>query len=228
MKHTFISASAICGLLLAAGAQAAVVDFFIDGSLGLTYGSDDYDLDGADITWTFSYDSNASNVGSGSSGSAANATYDALAVDITFTNRPNGAADISLSLDTSGFFNTTNVFSGSDVDKLGTVSGSGVLPDDGFGSEGLAGLMYSDFVFEFANQNFFSGSSPAALPVITNADIAGIFTPAIEDGFASGYDFVSLGISVTNNASVVPVPAAVWLFGSGLLGLLGVAHRSRA
>jgi hypothetical protein len=28
-------------------------------------------------------------------------------------------------------------------------------------------------------------------------------------------------------ASVIPVPAAVWLFGSGLLGLVGVARRSR-
>jgi len=27
------------------------------------------------------------------------------------------------------------------------------------------------------------------------------------------------------SASVVPVPAAVWLFGSGLLGLLGIARR---
>ena len=29
-------------------------------------------------------------------------------------------------------------------------------------------------------------------------------------------------------ASVVPVPAAVWLFGSGLLGLIGVARRKHS
>lgn len=33
------------------------------------------------------------------------------------------------------------------------------------------------------------------------------------------------GTSVTINSTVVPVPAAVWLFGSGLLGLVGVARR---
>jgi len=29
----------------------------------------------------------------------------------------------------------------------------------------------------------------------------------------------------TGNAAIVPVPAAVWLFGSGLLGLIGIAKR---
>ena len=28
-------------------------------------------------------------------------------------------------------------------------------------------------------------------------------------------------------ATVIPVPAAVWLFGSGLLGLVGVARRKK-
>jgi hypothetical protein len=35
----------------------------------------------------------------------------------------------------------------------------------------------------------------------------------------------NLRVSVTTQA--VPVPAAVWLFGSGLLGLIGVARRHR-
>jgi hypothetical protein len=30
------------------------------------------------------------------------------------------------------------------------------------------------------------------------------------------------------NTAVVPVPAAVWLFGSGLLGLVGIARRKKA
>jgi hypothetical protein len=32
----------------------------------------------------------------------------------------------------------------------------------------------------------------------------------------------------SSNATVVPVPAAVWLFGSGLIGLVGVARRKKA
>ena len=42
------------------------------------------------------------------------------------------------------------------------------------------------------------------------------------DGFI---DEVSLQINAINS---VPVPAAVWLFGSGLLGLIGVARRKKA
>ncbi len=41
-----------------------------------------------------------------------------------------------------------------------------------------------------------------------------------------GMSFTSFDYVVTaSGASVVPVPAAVWLFGSGLLGLVGVARR---
>ncbi len=41
--------------------------------------------------------------------------------------------------------------------------------------------------------------------------------------------FSNLAIdNVEVNAQVVPVPAAVWLFGSGLLGLVGVARRKKA
>ncbi|MGB5717515.1 MAG: VPLPA-CTERM sorting domain-containing protein [Gammaproteobacteria bacterium] len=32
----------------------------------------------------------------------------------------------------------------------------------------------------------------------------------------------------TYAAAVVPLPAAVWLFGSGLLGLIGIARRRSA
>ena len=37
--------------------------------------------------------------------------------------------------------------------------------------------------------------------------------------------FVPQGMGYVN---AIPVPAAVWLFGSGLLGLVGVARRKKA
>lgn len=35
------------------------------------------------------------------------------------------------------------------------------------------------------------------------------------------------GIQIGIGSSVVPIPAAVWLFGSGLIGLIGIARRKR-
>ena len=46
-------------------------------------------------------------------------------------------------------------------------------------------------------------------------------------GFNANFDAQSL--TITNySPTVIPVPAAVWLFGSGLLGLVGVARRKKA
>ncbi len=44
-------------------------------------------------------------------------------------------------------------------------------------------------------------------------------------GYAGTMDGMPLSLTIT--PSVVPVPAAVWLFGSGLLGLVGIARRRK-
>lgn len=41
-------------------------------------------------------------------------------------------------------------------------------------------------------------------------------------------DYYFDNISITADVNAVPVPAAVWLFGSGLLGLVGVARKKKA
>ena len=38
----------------------------------------------------------------------------------------------------------------------------------------------------------------------------------------------SIGVFLVRDVSAVPVPAAVWLFGSGLIGLVGFARRKKA
>lgn len=42
-----------------------------------------------------------------------------------------------------------------------------------------------------------------------------------------GYTANSLSAGIANNAYVVPLPAAAWLLGSGLLGLIGLARRCK-
>jgi hypothetical protein len=67
-----------------------------------------------------------------------------------------------------------------------------------------------------ANDNF-------ALP--SNEDIFNAYQDAIFEIYGSGSAFTSGEIS---NVSLVPLPTAVWLFGSGLLGLVGMARRKKA
>lgn len=93
---------------------------------------------------------------------------------------------------------------------------------------GIAGLdVFTGFSVDWRGPNLFSDTTVLAHD-LTVADF--------------GYTRVVFGFnnltseSVIDNASVinfgsvsaVPVPAAVWLFGSGLLGLVGVARRKRA
>lgn len=44
----------------------------------------------------------------------------------------------------------------------------------------------------------------------------------------SGLGGINYRLNLTGTVSAIPVPAAVWLFGSGLLGLVGIARRKKA
>lgn len=78
----------------------------------------------------------------------------------------------------------------------------------------------------FPDQSGLSLSQSATLYGITNQPTSttygisyGLGTVALTGSGAS------LALSFTGNGSAVPLPAAVWLLGSGLLGLAGVARR---
>ena len=55
------------------------------------------------------------------------------------------------------------------------------------------------------------------------------YTATVPVGDPSGFGGVHYGLNlvgtISGDLTAVPVPAAVWLFGSGLLGLVGVARR---
>ena len=66
----------------------------------------------------------------------------------------------------------------------------------------------------------------AALPRYNITSIHSAFTDVPLNGYEGAYDPATQLVRVTS-VSVVPVPAAVWLFGSGLLGLIGIAKRKK-
>ena len=53
------------------------------------------------------------------------------------------------------------------------------------------------------------------------------YTATVPVGDPSGFGGVAYGLNLTGTISAVPVPAAVWLFGSGLVGLAGIARRRK-
>jgi hypothetical protein len=77
------------------------------------------------------------------------------------------------------------------------------------------GLLSTDFTLVNGNSiDFSAGAGPITFGLFAgNSGGAGILI---------GYDNLSVEL---NTVSAVPVPAAAWLFGAGLLGLMGVARK---
>lgn len=65
-----------------------------------------------------------------------------------------------------------------------------------------------------------------------DGDIGASSALTMTDYLGGFFDFVNAPITMTYENGVatnpVPVPAAIWLFGSGLLGLVGIARRKKA
>jgi hypothetical protein len=53
------------------------------------------------------------------------------------------------------------------------------------------------------------------------------YTARVPQGDGSGFDSVPFYFHLQGTVNAVPVPAAFWLFGSGLAGLLGLVRRNR-
>ena len=139
---------------------------------------------------------------------------------------------VSIVLDAAGFFGAV----GGGLTTGDTVSGVGALPatdDFLFGAKGSYTLPI--------------GPVPIATTTFNTTDIGAITVgtnpsgtlPFTDDGiggspmkagpfplFNANFDITDLTITDVDTG-VIPVPAAVWLFGSGLLGLVGVARRRK-
>jgi hypothetical protein len=77
--------------------------------------------------------------------------------------------------------------------------------------------------FDFFSMDFVAIPPPSASTLIIEAGLFGDW----QDGAGVAITPVTyVGASV--NVSAVPVPAAVWLFGSGLIGMVGIARRRKS
>jgi len=202
---------------------AVSVNYLVEGDLQLAKGSDLYFLDGAHFQWTISADTESSPVDirtayrSGLDGFDLGtiSSYQSTNSIISFTNRVNTNTDITVT-STPPLIQTANY------------SASGISTD---AFEIHASYLNADFSELFISMFGFSGppdfyleNGVASLPsqfFFNNATAYWGIIGSNDDTIR--YNTTNFTMSVTT----VPVPAAIWLFGSGLIGLIGLGRRKQ-
>lgn len=141
---------------------------------------------------------------------------------------------VSIVLDATGFFGAV----GGGLTTSSTVSGVGALPaSDGllFGTKTMYTLPIGPVPLattSFDTTNIGTvglGSNPSGTLPLSDDGIGG--SPMQAGPFPlwnANFDITDIHVSSYTVTGVIPIPAAVWLFGSGLLGLVGVARRKKA
>ena len=224
-----LSACAISVVSFGAQAAAIVIDF----SALIAGGTDPADnvtgtylaagiSNGDTITGTFIFDNDAAVASS--SNTSANVS------EFEFTGSPYGA---SISLDSGYGFNSDPQIT-VEVQNDKFIDGSGVnghVASGTYDVVGLFGLIGTEEEWTInilADTDWFTDALdiPDTLPVTYDVFLQ-----------ADDYDFSginSLGTVLTSfnqdsvSVSVIPIPASVWLFGTGLVSLLGIIRRKNA
>ena len=138
-------------------------------------------------------------------------------------NIQNGKYFLDAFFDTSGsFLEGTLKIKGLVDTPLGTAKGTLMTANLGSGLGGidfaytstLLGFNTNNIVCDSIIDDFIGGCTPNESVIIALQESG--FSPTTKN-------FKSDGLSV----ATVPVPAAVWLFGSGLIALVGITHRRR-
>jgi hypothetical protein len=147
--------------------------------------------------------------------------------NMLFNWNGNNGIPVSIVLDGAGFFGAM----GQPGFGVGTViSGTGAIPASNGIKKGALPIGPAPVATTTWNTTTVAGAGMGSaisgqLPLIADTIggspmIAGPFT-----GYNANFDITSITVT---SIQAVPVPAAVWLFGSGLLGLVGIARRKKA
>jgi len=143
-----------------------------------------------------------------------------VAGGLLFDWNGNNNISVGIILDAAGLFGALPTAATST-----TISGVGALPASDGINKGKYPIGASPMATTTFDTNFNSNPGCAmTASCITGDD--GVGGSPMDNGpfpgFNANFDITSVHVT---SVSTVPVPAAVWLFGSGLLGLVGVARR---
>jgi hypothetical protein len=154
----------------------------------------------------------------------------------------NNGIPVSIVMDAAGLFGYLN------GQYTGATPADGMTSDSISGFGALPATNGQAFLVGKATYTLPLGPSPIATTTWNTADIGAVglgtnpsgTLPLTDDGiggspmkagpfpnYQANFDISNIHIDAYNPDVVVPVPAAVWLFGSGLVGLVGVARRRK-
>ncbi len=120
------------------------------------------------------------------------------------------------------------------IELGGLIAGDEYDVLDVSGTATLGGVLTTDFID--SGNGLFSASAGDVFDILSAETIAGEFDlltlAVLGDGLFWDVNYLTDFSGTTDivrlSVSAVPVPAAVWLFGSGFLGLIGMARRKKA
>jgi len=231
-KSRLLGAVCACMFALIESAVAAPVTIQIEGVLADNGTSDTASFDGASIRVQYLADTTdvPGSIDESPSMGISTSSWLVTTIIVDVTNRPDGKQNLIGLTKTNHLTTAANTFSPaalSDHDFWEAETAGEFLTEDS------VPFRISFMKLDFGDQDFFSGTTaPADLSFFERlpTNVTSLVDPNslveftwVPGGFSS-YNLT--GAQVTN--TVVPIPAAAWLFGSGLLGLVGMAKRKKA
>lgn len=128
-------------------------------------------------------------------------------------------------------FNMTGATVNGGTKVCETVGSSGCNADGGLGAAPVALLLPQTYTPAVIDEDGNEVSPAIVTPTAVGFDFIGTGGHGQylnQDSTAPAYAITTLNFTIGSEVSQVPVPAAAWLFGSGLLGLAGVSRKRKS